>query len=257
MKLTDSQVYHFQTFGFLVLRQAFDKNEMAVIDREFETMLLQDRDGRPFPGEQRQSLYSIVEKSALLTGFAADDRLYGVMEQLYGPGFSWLCSEGNLYVGDTPWHPDGTRLYAPPMKVSLYLDPLTKETGCLRVIPGSHLRPFHEDLKNMGQIGFPGPEFPCYPFESQPGDLLFANMNLWHAAFGGRVGRRHLAFNFFPEPATERHRIMMKENYDGLFPLIKRLQYSQPPRVFTDEFLYSDHPRIRRMCVTWVEMGLK
>ena len=257
MTITPEQVTHFHSFGFLILKQAFTNEEMSAVSREFDDMLTKDRQGAPFPGVKRQSLYGIVERSALFTRIAEDDRIYGTMEALYGPNFVWLCSEGNLYVGDTPWHPDGTRLSAPPMKVSLYLDPLTKDTGCLRVIPGSHRPPFHDDIRTFAESGAAGPDFPCLPFESQPGDVLFANMNLWHAAFGGWVGRRHLAFNFFPEPTEEEHLTMMKDNYNGLFSGIKQLQYSQPDRVFTHEFLYSERPRIRRMSAKWAEMGLR
>jgi hypothetical protein len=34
--LTDEQVAHFQTFGFIALPQLFSPDEMAEIEREFE-----------------------------------------------------------------------------------------------------------------------------------------------------------------------------------------------------------------------------
>ena len=133
--ITEEQIAYFQTFGFLVLRQAFQPDEMDAISQKFDELLDKERGGQPFPGESRQSLYGIAEITPLLTDLVEDDRIYKTVESLLGEGFTWLCSEGNLYVGDTDWHPDGTRLEYRPMKVSLYLDPLTKETGCLRVIP--------------------------------------------------------------------------------------------------------------------------
>ena len=169
----------------------------------------------------------------------------------------WLCSEGNLYVGDTDWHPDGTRLEYRPMKVSLYLDPLTKETGCLRVIPGSHRTPLHETLKPSSQFGLPGTDVPCFPLESQPGDVFFSDMNTWHASFGGRVGRRHLAVNFVPKPTTAADITLLKENHQGVLNLIQRLQYSRPGQVFSDAFLHSDRPRIQRLTAKWVELELE
>lgn len=257
MSITSEKAAFFQTFGFCVLRQAFSADEMTAIGEEFDDLLSLDRKGKPFPGKKRQSLYGIAEKSPLLTGLVEDDRIYKTVEQLLGPGFIWLCSEGNLYVGDTQWHPDGTRLDYPPMKVSLYLDPLMKETGCLRVIPGSHRHPFHEELKALREIGLAGDEVPCFPLESQPGDVCFANMNLWHASFGGRTGRRHLAVNFVPEPAKDDHIALLVENYKGVLTHMTNLQYSQPGRVFEDAFLHSDRPRIRRLASKWVELGLK
>ena len=255
--ITEEQVAYFQTFGFLVLRQAFQPDEMDAISKKFDELLDNERDGQPFPGESRQSLYGIAEITPLLTDLVEDDRIYKTVESLLGEGFMWLCSEGNLYVGDTDWHPDGTRLAYRPMKVSLYLDPLTKETGCLRVIPGSHRSPLHETLKPWAQFGLPGTDVPCFPLESQPGDVFFSDMNTWHASFGGRTGRRHLAVNFVPKPTTAADITMLKENHQGVLNFIQQLQYSRPGRVFSDAFLHSDRPRIRRLTAKWVELGLE
>ena len=246
----------FQTFGFLLERQLFGPAEMGAISADFDERLSRERQGQPFPGQSRQSLYGIVEQSPLLTRLAGDDRIYQTVENLLGPGFAWLCSEGNLYVGDTHWHPDGTRLDYPPMKVSLYLDPLTRDTGCLRVLPGSHLLPYHRQLKPVAKLGMPGPELPALPVESEPGDVLFANMNLWHAAFCGPPGLRHLALNFAPPPTTAADLARLRENYSGTLGLGERLQKSQPDRLFTDEFLRHPSPRLQSMCAPWVKMGL-
>ena len=92
------------------------------------------------------------------------------------------------------------------MKAALYLDPVIKETGCLRVIPGSHMSPFHESLAslhsqirdeapellsdpNFKQFDVPPAEIPCYPIESEPGDVAFFHSLLWHSSFGGTLRR--------------------------------------------------------------------
>ena len=255
--ISDQQVEFFRTFGFLPLREAFSGEEMAVIGDTFDDMLERDREGRPFPGEQRQALYGIAERNPLLTELVEDDRIYETVGRLLGPGFHWLCSEGNLYVGKTEWHPDGSRLNYPPMKVSLYLDTITKTTGCLRVIPGSHRLPFHEALRPIEKMGVPGADVPCYFLESSPGDVLFLNMNIWHATYDGAVGRRHLALNFVPEATEAEHVEILTRNHRVLIDLMERFQYSQPGRAFTDDFLNSEKPRIRRMAAKWVELGLQ
>jgi hypothetical protein len=257
MTINSEQITFFQTFGFLPLRQAFRTEEISAIGREFDILLARDRQGEPFPGTRRQALYAIAEKSAMLTRLVADDRIYQTVEQLLGPGFLWLCSEGNLYVGDTPWHPDGTRLAYPPMKVSFYLDPLSRETGCLRVIPGSHRLPFHEELRPLVKMGVRESDLPSFPLESQPGDVLFLNMNLWHASFGGEPGRRHIALNFVPEPTLPEHLAALEENHRIVLHLMEELQYSRPGHVFEEGFLQSDHPRIRRLTAKWIELGLR
>ena len=144
--LTQQQVQHFETFGFLVLRAAFSSAEMAAITAEFEASLLDDRGGRAFGGEERQAVFGMVERRPQLMQLAEDDRIFGPMEQILGEGFVWVGSDGNYWVGDTQWHPDRHDRTWPLVKASFYLDSVTRETGCLRVIPGSHRMPFWENL---------------------------------------------------------------------------------------------------------------
>src|SRR5690242_16950619 len=105
--ITAEQVTYYETFGFLLVKQAFNPDEMAAISREFDNLLNQERQGQPFPGLKRQSFYGISEHSPLLMHLIEDDRIFETVEQLMGSGFTWLNSEGNLYVGDTGWHSDG------------------------------------------------------------------------------------------------------------------------------------------------------
>ena len=49
-----------------------------------------------------------------------------------------MGSDGNLYAGDTGWHWDGWHRDITHIKMAFYLDPVARDTGCLRVIPGSH-----------------------------------------------------------------------------------------------------------------------
>jgi ectoine hydroxylase-related dioxygenase (phytanoyl-CoA dioxygenase family) len=267
--ITAEQVAHYKTFGFLALREAFNLDEVAAFGQAFDELLERDRQGLPFSGEKRQTLFGIAEQHPLLTQLVEDDRIYQTVEQLLGPGFSWLCSEGNLYIGDTPWHPDGgSNSDFPFMKVSLYLDPLAWDTGCLRVIPGSHRLPFHQELRNLtdrqgevdtaaAKIDIAGPEVPCFPLPAQPGDVFFLDMNMWHASFGGKAGRRHLALNFTPEPTEAEHVAMLERDYHGVLRLMERFQCSRPGRVFSDAFLHSESPRIRHLVSKWVELGLQ
>ena len=78
------------------------------------------------------------------------DRLF----RLLGDDFNYMGSDGNYYVGDTPWHSDGWHSGVRHIKIAFYLDPLTRNTGCLRVIPGSHkigdafAEALHKDVRN-------------------------------------------------------------------------------------------------------------
>ncbi len=88
------------------------------------------------------------------------------------------------------------------MKVAFYLDPLTRDTGCLRVIPGSqspdhYIRREKINLNNSEELfGVPPSEFPGnVPLETQPGDIVIFNHDLYHAAYGGSQRRRMFTMN--------------------------------------------------------------
>ena len=149
--LTAEQIAHFETFGFVIRRRCFSSKEMEKISRAFDEVLTEDRQGQPFAGETRQAVLGFIEKRPLLSALVEDDRVYEPLEQLLGPGFVWIGSDGNLYVGDTGWHPDGSVLDYRRIKVAFYLDPVAKETGCLRVVPGSHRLPLHAALDPLKQ----------------------------------------------------------------------------------------------------------
>ena len=213
------------TFGFLILRRLFPKPEIEEIIRDFEEVLAEARGGLPFDGVQRQGITgSFIEKRLSLMRLLEEDRIHRPIEQLLGKDYLYRGSEGNLMVGDTAdWHPDGYRPWLHPdgwqltlAKVQLvfYLDVLTKDTGSLRVVPGSHRPPLYEELKRilayrpeahygLARSNFAGEvdpdsqpfaveprDLPCFPLETDPGDVLLWSPNLWHSAFGGRTGRR-------------------------------------------------------------------
>ncbi len=264
--LTAEQISHFDTFGFVVMRQYFSAAEMDEISHEFDDVLAEDRQGQPFAGETRQAVLGFIEKRALLTHLVEDDRIFQPLEQLLGPGFVWIGSDGNLYVGDTGWHPDGSELNYGRIKVAFYLDPVTKDSGCLRVIPGSHRMPLHTALDPLKRqradtslmaFGTDASGVPCFPLESQPGDVVFFNQNLWHAAFGGRSGRRMFTLNFGAQPTTDEHIAYLQRVYQSNLGHIQRMQNTQTGRVYEDEFLHSGRPRIQGMVGKLVELGFK
>ena len=101
----------------------------------------------------------------------------GLISGVLGEDFNYASGDGNYYSGDTGWHSDGSwgQLWA--AKTAFYLDSVTKDSGCLRVIPGSH-RPDHY-LRAKGispndaqeRFGVAASDFPgSLALESNPGD---------------------------------------------------------------------------------------
>ena len=50
--ITEEQITYFQTFGFLVLKQAFQPDEMDAISQKFDELLDKERDGQPPSGRK-------------------------------------------------------------------------------------------------------------------------------------------------------------------------------------------------------------
>ena len=252
--LTAGQKAAFDTFGFLNLRHLFRHDEIDAIRREFDDVLAEGREGGGFSGEERQMVQSFVERRQLLTQLIDDDRIYGPMEQLLGPDLIWVTSDGNLYVGDTAWHNDATVKGYPQVKVTFYLDPVQKETGCLRVIPGSHEPPYHYALEPLtaeatGEPGFgvAGADVPCYTVESEPGDVTFFNQTIWHASFGGRAGRRMLAMTYMQNPTSDEQRAYLRSLYAAV------IDHDHP----REAFLKSGRPRIEAIVTRLRALGLE
>ena len=234
--LTDQQVRHFRTFGFVALPGLFPPDEMAEIEREFEEVMEEERQGQAFHGEKRQAVMAFAELRPKLMRLIDDDRIYEPMEQLLGPEFLWWGSDGNLYVGDTSWHPDAPdpEMGHGRIKIAFYLDAVTRDSGCIRFIPGSHRMPFHDQLRplrmwrtlqviaegrtgeealkpyleqgldpNKPVFGVEQPDLPGHAVESNPGDVVFFDQHLYHGSWGGRTGRRMFTLNYFANPTTQ------------------------------------------------------
>ncbi len=53
--LTPQQIAFYEAFGFLVRRQAYSPQEMQIIEREFDSLTLEARDGKPFEAKKCKS----------------------------------------------------------------------------------------------------------------------------------------------------------------------------------------------------------
>ena len=218
--LSGPQIAHFETFGFLLMRRLFSSTEIAGIRCAADALWREKRDGLPDQGEH-QSVAPFIESSNDLSQLPEDDRIYLPLEQLLGPGFVWGGSEGNKGSFNEeqshPWHCDRPGEEEPDyvrIKVMLYLTATKKETGALRVMPGSHSPPFYDHLDRLNHIqsrpeetpfGVPGPDLPGCALEVEPGDAVFFNQYLYHAVFGKQADRRYIALKFAAKPTSDRH----------------------------------------------------
>ncbi len=216
--LSENQIRAFDTFGFLVLKQAFSPDEMDSIRQEAWSLWEQELGRRPDESEHVH-IGEFVEKRERLTELVVDDRIHQPMMQLMGDDFIWSGSEGNISVQTGKeshhWHADRfgeQEVNYLRIKIMLYLVPMRKENGALRLIPGSHRSPMHEQLepfvRRHGEdcpdfFGMTGQEVPSFIAETDPGDVLIFNHCLFHAVYLSNRRRSYIAMKFAARPTCD------------------------------------------------------
>ena len=231
MQLTEQQLRYFETFGFLKFPGLFADDINTVSDAFEQTWadIVAKDSGKAHDHEQRSMFIPFADQSAYLSSLIDDPRIEGIASSVLGDDCNYLSSDGNYYVGDTQWHNDRCderwgsdrregQKHA-TVKLGFYLDRLTRDTGCLRVIPGSHnpgdkfAESVHKGTAAPSSYtstdnrvaeaahvlewwGNGGSEIPALALEVEPGDLLMFDMCIKHASFGGSTRRRMFTFGF-------------------------------------------------------------
>ena len=203
-KLSEQQISFFNTFGFIAFPGML-ADRIDTIIREFELVWTErggGHNGHTHDGKARSCIVPFIDQRDELASLVDDPRIAGIASALLGDDFNYMGSDGNYYVGDTGWHSDGWHPQIRHIKIALYLDHLTRDTGCLRVIPGSHLiedafaQRLQQQIRKSDELwGMPGRDVPAIPLEVTPGDVLVFNHNTKHAAFGGNSHRRMFTIN--------------------------------------------------------------
>ena len=203
MRLPEQQKRFYEDFGYLFL-PGLMAEEVGWITAEFESVF--QRHAPNHDMTKRTSISQMVERSERLCGLVDHPKVAGLIGGLIGEDFNYLGSGGELYVGGGMWHPDCHDSPVPQMKWATYLDPLTKETGALRVVPGSHRQGWQGNLDPEALWGISAYDVPCVAPENRPGDVMVFNLKTLHNSLGGGVRRRMLNMVVCGhcQPGTER-----------------------------------------------------
>ena len=255
--ISAEQKAHWDTFGFLMLPQLFSPQEVDELREASLEVVNKEGGAGALQSDEGWSIGGFMERHPVLTSYLDDDRIYEIPETLLGPDFVLEMTDGHVRGGDTHWHGRIPReeppVWRPNLRVCVYFDRLTKENGSLRVIPGSHRRPFADHLSVMwseedgpagAPFGVPAPEVPCIALESEPGDIVLFTESVYHASFGGRA-RLQLTSQYISNPTTEEEIAEIREQHDGY-------KWGFHP---AESSINSDRPRIRRMVSRLVELG--
>jgi ectoine hydroxylase-related dioxygenase (phytanoyl-CoA dioxygenase family) len=232
----------FETMGFLVFRQFYSPDEVKEIEAAFTRVIEKAARKSGYDGTKRLAVVPFLEYDEYFLQLLDHERTNDVVEGLLGEDCLYMnASDGNYYVGDTRWHPDGGNPAYPTIKIALYLDRVREGAGCLSVIPGSHHPEFHERVSRAmksGVYSVGSPDVPGrYPLESDPGDLVLFHHALWHSAWGGHVGRRMFTFQYAANPERSwqvQHLRGLIESFDW-----RRMRH----RLFSERLVETAGPR--------------
>ncbi|MBT5874568.1 MAG: hypothetical protein HOH43_14205 [Candidatus Latescibacteria bacterium] len=209
--LDAQQLSFFETFGYLGFPGLMADRVQEIIS-DFEEVWARHgggHNGQAHDGTARSCIAQFIDLHERLSTLLDDERIRGIATSLVGDDFNYMGSDGNYYAGDTGWHSDGWHPEQRHIKIAFYLDTLTRETGCLRVIPGSHQindtfgKTLQEHIRGSDSAwGISGEDVPAVALETAPGDIVCFNHNTKHAAFGGSERRRMFTMNLcqrYPE----------------------------------------------------------
>ncbi|MCC6728279.1 MAG: phytanoyl-CoA dioxygenase family protein [Chthonomonadales bacterium] len=214
MALTPRQIAFFETFGYLGFPGLLRDRIQEIVGAFGAVWGARGggHAGSPHDGARRSCIVPFIDQHATLCSLLDDPRVLGIASGLLGDDFNYMGSDGNYYVGDTSWHSDGWHPEFRHLKIAFYLDPLARDTGCLRVIPGSHrtgdsyAQTLQAASRSAEAWGVGGDSVPAVALETQPGDVVCFNHNTKHAAFGGDAWRRMFTINLcerYPDDRLE------------------------------------------------------
>lgn len=255
--ITDDQKAHWDAFGFLVLRQLFSPAEVQNLLKATIEVINVTGGEDSLTGGSGYGMGSFLERHPVLTEWLADDRIYSIPETLLGADFLLETNGGFVWRGDTLWHggftpEESVESTYKTAKVAMYFDKLTRDDGCLRVIPGTHRRPFGERVKpqqtgeDRGSMpfGVAQEDVPCVPLESEPGDVIVFTEHVFHSAFGSKKGRLQFASEYAANPTTDAQIAALRHQHD-------KYNFSYHP---ARSFIEHPNHRIRRMVSRLVEL---
>lgn len=219
--VTHAQIDFYRTFGFAVLPELIELETVAALSEEFDRVLPQafgshwperHDDGiaghyLPAMGPRTRSAGRSLKSSSLGSGEAL----------LGAAALPWDVQEILLF--DQAGLHDDFGIAAVGVKFVTYLEPLSAETGALRLVPGSHHAEFRARLRqwlrdnrveDSEALRRQVDGTPCVVAETDPGDVIAFDVHTFHASVYGR-DRRQWTVTYLKDPMTEAERTALDE----------------------------------------------
>lgn len=210
--LTVNQLAQFEVFGFLVLKGLLAPKEIERATADYEVGYAVARESMERSGIRGQLNWSnLGPGTPFLASLLEDERFFGAAQQILGEDAVGSFSNANSFDGDrTEWHPDVVHPDWRGIKFGFYLQTQDRNSGALRLIPGSHKEPLLSDLRKVAlkesvegivdAAGLSVEDVPAFAAESEPGDVVLFDNHTWHASYGGGKNRKMCTLGYFASP---------------------------------------------------------
>ena len=110
---TPDQVMHYQTFGYIIMRNVFTPAEIKTMQREFDTAMARTDDFTPTDGESTYThAIMLGDDTPFFASLNEDQRIYGPAQQTMGDDavlWEWQGYRYCMFKG-TFWHANGETL---------------------------------------------------------------------------------------------------------------------------------------------------
>jgi hypothetical protein len=151
--LTSSDIYFFKTFGFLKIKNVFNKKEIANLkkwfDRDYEIFFKKSIERIIFNSLLRNHTFmvpSFADNNLSMLDLLYQKGMFDIAQDLLGDNVQYWGSDGSLFSYNSLWHRD-TATVANRCKLNIYLNSGGKNSGAFRIIPGSHI--IGDDYTNL------------------------------------------------------------------------------------------------------------
>lgn len=248
--LSQAQLSHFNTFGYLVLKELFSKEEMHTIRQEFDFMLEEQYGQDAYDGTKRHWTMMLDEDTPFFASLLEDRRFLNIARQLYGDDVLGIGTDANRYTGNTGWHRDTSTVDQYGVKFAFYLQPVDAQSGALRVIPGMHRLP-NDEAFAAGVRSVSLEEVPCTALPATPGDVVAFDLRLWHASFGGSQDRQMCTVVYYANPKTPAEIEALRNQGEG--NVRAGLKNFMPKRQYLYSKSWMANPRQSAARQAWIE----
>lgn len=242
--LSPNEVRHYQEKGYLVPRFRLGEDWVLRMQGALDKLI------RDNPGVRPEKLVSAhvagsadglrqpnaegVRGAQDFLDLAMNSDIVDLVAQVIGPdvilwGCHVFCKPANEGF-ETPWHQDGHYWPIRPLAnctVWVALEPSTRENGCLRVVPGSHLGKklhphLHEDRtdltlnQRMAEGAFDAAD--AVDLELQPGQMSMHDIYMIHGAEANTSGIRRtgVALRYMPGTSHFDRRLKPADGQTGV-----------------------------------------